>query len=271
MRLIERFSAGLFNPGQVVYFHNDKKRITFLFFLLLVLLYAIPNIIYSITMYDLDYSEKVEIRETFERGEELPFLIRNGELLKYSTDSKDHYIIDYPVLSMTKIVFTVNDKIELADDRDLNLVAFMRDGVYLYSPITKYKLLSYSEFDLEGINLSLAKKDNTQFWDHMFRIIDEVLDIYKTPVLISYNILLILSNCLQIVLFSAFMTFISRFGITNSIKFGKHWQMNIYLMSPFVIGSLLSTLFGISIIYYIGLFITFIYSIGINQDSKIGG
>ncbi|MDD4000926.1 MAG: hypothetical protein PHX62_08575, partial [Bacilli bacterium] len=44
------------------------------------------------------------------------------------------------------------------------------------------------------------------------------------------------------------------------VKFGELFQLMIYALTPYVVGQLLSSLFGFVLIAYVGMFMTVIYA-----------
>lgn len=285
MRFIDRIVSGLFNPSQINNYREDKKSFTFLYFIFLLLLYILPSAILIVSNYGLDFKKESNIKNSFENSEVIPYYIESN-VLKYNQSisnlDKEYYKIDIDNLiiifsskDITELEFNFYDKNAKESgiyiDMEKTPIVFSSDGVYLVSPVGASNMMTYNEYNFEGLDFSLAHTNDKAFWNQAFSVINLIMDDYKSLYIFTSYFALIINGMMSIGLFSVCITFFLRMSINNRISFSKHWQMMIYTMTPYVLGSVLASLFGILIIYYIGVFLTIVNSFRMGQLPKQGG
>src|SRR5690554_5631196 len=87
LQFLKRFSNSLFAPKEIINYKNDKWYIKLLFFLILVFLLSVPQVVLSLQQDEMSYEEKKEIRLNFQGEDDIPFEIINGVLIHDSNDS----------------------------------------------------------------------------------------------------------------------------------------------------------------------------------------
>ena len=285
MKFIDRILSGLFYPSEIMSYREDKKSFTFLYFIFLLLLYIIPSGILIFTNYGLDYKDESNIKSCFENSEIIPYYIESN-VLKYddsiSSEEKYYYqvkIDDIMIYFSSKDISELDFRI-IDNEKEENIIyidlentnyIFSSDGVYLISPIGISNIMIYNDYDFNGLNFSLAKSKDNDFWNKAFGILNVVMDEYKSLYIGVSYIRLVFDGVISIGLFSLCITFFLRMSVNNRISFSKHWQMIIYAMTPYVLCYVIASFFGILIIYYIGVFLTIINSFRTGQLPKQGG
>lgn len=270
MRLFRRFSNGLFNPIEVNNYINDKKIFTILFYFLLVILISIPQTIYSLSSPALSYEDKTIIREAFYRDVEgIPFVITSNILFHKEHDTE--YVYEKALSSEVLVVIKTNVDNETYLDFPI-VIEISRTGVFLHQYSLKRLLFSYNEYEeLRNIDLGKAYENDRVFWETVFEIVEKEIDSQKTASQIIDVIAIIISEGLYICILSFVLALFNRRTDRRGMKFSKLWQMVIYLMVPYAFGSILSELFGIGILYYVGLVWSMINVVRFAQTTIIRG
>ncbi|MBQ4061117.1 MAG: hypothetical protein IJD46_03735, partial [Bacilli bacterium] len=189
---------------------------------------------------------------------------------------KDYYKVEFGnyIVYFSTLDDINNLKDESASGLDFiekQIILFYKDGIYQYTPISISKLLSYENEAFEGLDFREAKVEDEGFWKQVFGLINDLLAYNKSSHITRVIISLIFQGFLSIGLFSACITFFLRMSVNNRISYSKHFQMMIYIMTPFVLLSAISSLFNILLIYYVGVFITIINSFRTGQLPYGGG
>jgi len=275
MKLIDRFMCGLFKPSEVMSFREDKKSFTFLYFIFLVILFLLPSAILLSLDYGLSFEMRSDIKKGFEESEVIPYVIESDKLVfddSVASSENNFYTVEINeiLVYFTSIDFE-NEIIGIEIDLEKTQVLFATEGIYLLTPIGISNVLKYNEYSFNGLQFSLAKEKDDVFWTHAFSVLNKITDNYKTEYFLVSYFQLILSSMMSIGLFSVVITFFLRMSVINRISFSKHWQMMIYIMTPYVLGNLLASLFGVLALYYIGMFITILYSFKTGQRPYQGG
>ena len=107
--------------------------------------------------------------------------------------------------------------------------------------------------------------------DQLFDTFSEVEKTYHSFYVLFSVITIILKSLGSLLLFLLFITLINRISAQNIYSFGDHLKLMIYYVTPFAFGVVFATLFDIVLLEYIGLIITFVYSLRINQINYTGG
>ena len=152
MKILKRLMDGLFSPGKIYYYKDDKKILTIIYFFVLVLIYAIPMTISVIYSSSLSTNFMEEIRIAFKMSEVVPYKIENNKLC--FIDDGENIEKSYYVVSTTNydIYFssskTLPDTINNASSLYITKtrVLFTLDGVYEYG---RYQTLlaSYDKYN----------------------------------------------------------------------------------------------------------------------------
>ena len=270
MKLFNRFISGLIYPRDITSFENDKRGFTFLYFIFLVILMIIPSIISVSMSYDLDYETEVEIKKSFVFGEYIPYEIKDNKLVIKDEITDTINCIEY---SNYNIFFSINPSFTVpAEYINETNILFFEDGIYLCTPVASTKIIEYKDYQaFEGLDFTLARSGDDSFWNQAYNLLNDIFNTYRGLFITISIIVIVIQSVLIIVIGSLLLTAFGRFGQANYFSFIKHWQIMIYVMTPLVVGDLFATLFSVRLFYYIGLFMTLIYSFGINQDPNRGG
>ena len=272
MGLLKRLGDSLFNPSEVLQYRVDKKIVTFCYFMLLCLLLMIPNFIKFFTDTTFfTYEVKTNIRYDFFNQNEIPYEIENGKLKFTGENEKTQYALDLETYNLT-IVFTSQDKIIETDDMHQTIIVCGRDKVSIKASFSSFDIFSYSDYPvMEGIDFKKITTSDRVFWDQLFDTFSEVEKTYHSFYVLFSVITIILKSLGSLLLFLLFITLINRISAQNIYSFGDHLKLMIYYVTPFAFGVVFATLFDIVLLEYIGLIITFVYSLRINQINYTGG
>lgn len=272
MVLIKRLGDSLFSPKEVLQYRVDKKIITFCYFLLLAVLLMIPNFIkfFSDTTF-FTYEVKTNIRYDAFNQEEIPYEIENGKLKFTGESEKSQYFINLDTYEVT-VVFTTQGTVIENDDMYRTLIICGRDGIILKNRVSSVNVCRYSDYDvMEGLDFKYATTSDRVFWEQMFDALTQIEKNYHSFYVTAEVLFIIIKSIGTLFLFILFITFINRISAQNIYSFSDHLKLMIYYSTAFVFGVIFATLFSIVLIEYIGLIITFIYSLRINQIDFTGG
>lgn len=269
MKIFSRMKDSIFSPNMIYTFKNDKKIFTTLYYFILVILLMIPSLIIIAFNSDIDYTTRVEIRKAFLISEEIPFKISNNTLVATKEGVKEYYNVSYGTI---EIFFSDSEEFNLPSEYlNTSNILIGKDGIYIATPVANMMITSYQDFSsFEGLDFTKAKSYDQDFWNKAYDVITLVYSKFKPAIIITSIVLMFFQASFTLLIFSLILTLFARFGDANFLSFAKHWQLMIYTLSAFVIGNMLSILFGIRLFYYIGLIVSLIYSFGINQNSIIG-
>lgn len=272
MGIFRRISDGLCNPSNVLQYRTDRKLMTLLMFFVLALVLMIPNFIEFFAEPELiGYDEKVEIRNGFFNREEIPYKIIGDKLLFSGTREQTQYYVNLDNLNAT-VCFTTQEEIILTEDMNTAIIMFKEDAISLKMYLYEIEIAKYSDYQyFEGLDFTKANDNNRDFWQACFKAIDEVMDNYHSLINSVLIVLIITKALFTVLILSLLLTLINRLGSRNIYTFGVHWKLMIYYFTPFAFGICLATLFNMGLFEYLGLFLTFIYSMKINQINFTGG
>lgn len=259
--MFRRFRDGLFAPSQIINYKNDNWLLTILFFILLVIISTLPNLIYATQWGTFNYEEQMLYRNEY-KLEELPFEIEDYKLNHKNNDYD--YIYKKTVANSHNIVVTVSGK-DYSFDNSLPTIVITRDSVlYKYNTSRVKELFSYTDYkELENLDLELVKTGDYFLWSKIFTVVNQEMKIIR-PMYIFINLVKIIFYAfIELVGFSLLLTVLQKFSLVD-VSFLKLYKLIIYAMSPYVIGQVLYSLYGLNLFVIIGLIMTYIYS------SKIG-
>lgn len=272
MILLRRLGDSLFSPKEVLQYRIDKKIITFIYFLLLGLLLIIPNFIsfFSDTSF-FTYEVRKNIRYDVFNQEEVPYEIENYRLVFTGTSEKSQYVVNLSTYEIT-LVFTTQDSIVTEDSMYSNIIIFGKDDIELKNRFNSFKIASYNEYDvLNGLDFKKLNTSDRLFWEQTFDFLSQ-LEVKYHSLYVTIGVLFIIFRSLgTLFIFILFITLINRISAQNIYSFSDHLKLMIYYSTPFVFGVIFATLFDFVLIEYVGLIITFIYSLRINHIEITGG
>ena len=271
MNFINTITDSLFSPSRLGQYVNDKKIKTFFYFLVLAIIFVIPNILVSFTLGDITYNTKVDIRNELRHDtENLPFVIHNGMLY---TD-KSNIVYETKIASNISIYIGLEERAPIAENGSNHIyISFLSDGVYVDNSIIGMNLFKYSDYEeLEGLDFNGAINDDNEFWDVIFGVSQKYIDNFKLFLRIGYVGYAFFQGIITILIWSLLITLFNRVGGQYNLSFSKHWKLDVYGMTGFVLGSVLASLFSLGILYYIGLILSLIVcNIGTHNNLYRGG
>ena len=272
MGFLNRISDSLFSPSEVLKYRVDKKIVTFFYFVFLGILLMIPNLILFLGNSQVfDYETKTNIRFDAYNQNNIPYKIENNKLVFTGTNEQTEYFINLDTYEAT-LVFTTQESIVTSEDMYRTIIVFDTYSIYLRTSIGKIEIGKYSDYnEIEGIDFNKITTNDKGFWNQVSIFLAQVEDNYHSIIISSTILIIILRSFGTLVLFTLFITILNRISALNIYSFGDHFKLMVYYVTPFVIGIVLSRLFQVTIIEYIGLIVTFIYSLRINQINFKGG
>lgn len=264
MGLFKRLSTSMFAPREAINFRRDKWYVVMLYFIILLVITIMPLLTIFFQKELITYDVQQQVKNVFS-GENIPFTISDKLLVHKTNDNSFVYTKEFE--NGINVVITTKDELKLEELSSINIV-FHHDGVYLQQALFKYKLFLYGDYSsLANIDLAKASEyNNTQFWNEIFTVIEAELKEYR-PFIRLFSILSYLfENALNLIFISLIFAFIQSFGLSRIIKFSELWKICIYLMAPFVMGSVLYLLFSNILLYYAGFFMSATYVFIISKN-----
>lgn len=270
MKLIRRMSSGLFSPQEIVNYQKDSRWFTTLFLIILVLLMAIPSLLTINKTSNFGYEEKLSLREDFYRdGVEIPFYIKHGQLFHDTGDTEYLYS---KTLKNGILVKVTTKELSQIEQSTIPAILFTKNGVLFNYTVYTDILLSYADYPtLENLDFSGAYQNDEAFWGVILPIISAKLADYKPYMTIANVLVAIIGTLGSIVIWSLITTVFQKMNVGSRVKFSKLWQLMIYIMVPYVLGNLLSSLFGFVLLYYIGFILMVVNSAKLGQTIITGG
>lgn len=258
--MFERFKASLFQPNKIKYYQDDPKWITTIYFLLLVLITIIPSLILIFTADGLGYYDKRIIRDVF-RNEEIPYQIVDNQLVKTIPSNEDYFEVH--MNDNLLIVFTEEESFP-SDSSIFTTsikIVFTKYNVYYSQSLLQMELLKYQDYEyLKNLDFSGAYQDNPDFWNNIFPIINDKLEMFATGTMISNVIIIILATIISMIIFSLMIAFFQKPRFLGEVKYSKLWKLSIYLLTPYILISLFGELYSLPILSLVGGFVTIIYA-----------
>ncbi|HQD92281.1 MAG: DUF1189 family protein [Acholeplasmataceae bacterium] len=260
MELFRRFSSGLFSPRSIGAYINDRKLLTFLYFIILLFISILPQTIEISRMNRIPYQSQQEIREFFKTKEEIPFKVENNKLVSLQSDVK---IKSYLLSNQILVVFSLEENINVGMR---NAIVFGQNGVYFQVSTFRQTLFLYSEYqEFESLDFRNAKINNDVFWNDIFKVANieyqKVLTYIKPGLILGLLIL----NSISILFFSLLLALFQR-STLPTYRFSQVWKLAIYCSVPYVFGVVLSELFNFSLFSLLGLILMIIYGVISSQS-----
>ncbi len=265
--MFKRLSNSLLSPKEVAKYYHEPFIKTFVLLLILVVLFMVPIVLNLTTSNFLTYQNKEEIKAAFLK-EEVPFKIEDGILKNVNGDSEKVYINSN--YSLYKIVFTENiDNYQWS--MDSILIVFCNDGVYGKMAIASKQFFKFSDSEYFK-NLDFSNPDIFQdfdFWNNTFSVIQKLIDDSKVVYIAIYTCYYIIYSFIWLFVLALIVTMFSKFRIMGALKFWDLYKISIYSLTPFVICSVFSSLFGVGLLIYVGYIVSAIYNgITVNEVLK---
>ena len=272
MGFFNRLGNSLFCPSQVLQYRVDKKIVTFFYFMFLCVLLMIPSFISLCGNNRLfTYETKTNIRMDCFNKDEIPYIIENGKLTFAGTNEKNAYFINLDTFELT-LLFTTQEKVVVSEEMYRTIVLFDQTSIFIKTTVGRIEIAKYIDYDdMEGLDLRNLTQNNSVFWDQVAKCLTQVENNYRGVIISSMIAMIVIRSVGTLLLFILFITIINRISALNIYSFGNHFKLMVYYVTPFVMGTVFAKLFQIVLIEYIGLIVTFIYSLKINKISIGGG
>ena len=272
MGFFNRLGDSLFSPSQVLQYRVDKKIVTFFYFMFLCVLLMIPSFISLCGNNRLfTYETKTNIRMDCFNKDEIPYIIENGKLTFAGTNEKNAYFINLDSFELT-LLFTTQEKVVVSEEMYRTIVLFDQTSIFIKTTVGRIEIAKYIDYDdMEGLDLKNLTQNNSVFWDQVTKCLTQVENNYRGVIISSMIAMIVIRSVGTLLLFILFITIINRISALNIYSFGNHFKLMVYYVTPFVVGTVFAKLFQIVLIEYIGLIVTFIYSLKINKISIGGG
>jgi len=257
--VFKRFKTSLFEPNNLAGLVNDSSLMTFLYYVLLLILSIIPAFILIFSSLGLSYDEKLSIRNDF-KGVEIPYEIVDYQLVKKVNDENNYH--KYKVNETFYVIFT-DSKIE-----DLKYQVFFETVIIFTKDRVVYEELLYNRMELlykDNLNLKEldfagATNNELEFWDTVFAIVNSILEQNSSKYKIVNAFAMIIYANILLILYSLIITLFQYFKVKHIVSFGKFWKVAIYAMTPFVLLTLFGDLFNFQVLSIIGIIISYFYS-----------
>lgn len=253
--MFKRLRDALFSPSSLANYKKDKWWMTTLFFLMLVLISTLPSILYYLTPTKLTESDSLVIRKSFE-GLELPFKIVDGILIKSPSSTED--TVTVLVADYYMIIITTNEEYEMDTVHPIFMIG--KTKVTKIEDKKEKVIFEYRDYpELNNFLFNKLSKGQYMDWDIVYSIINTELKLSNNIVafvgigqelLVSFFTYLILSLLLVLV---------NRMSFAN-IDFKSGWKLLIYCFAPYAFGELFAGLYGISILSFVGILFTVVFS-----------
>ena len=257
--MFSRFKISLFQPSRIANFQNDTKLTTMLYYFLLVLLATIPSIILIFSTSGLSYESRNFIRNEL-RDVEIPYEIVDYKLIKKEVNTKE--ILEIELSETMVAIFTdkLASEVELNPFRLETLFIFSSEEFIFYASPFETIHIKYEEYDIKELDFIGATNNENEFWGVVFPIANEVMIEFAPRNRIINTIILFIVSGVSLLFFSLLIAFLQRVRLISTFKFGKIWQLTIYTMTPYIILTLLSELYGIGILSMIGVMISYFHA-----------
>lgn len=257
--MFKRFRSGLFFPSEIINYRFEKKIITILYLLILVILSALPSFIILFGDDTLSYADKKVIRDAF-RNEDVPYKIANYQLLYTGTTAEELFVVE---LTDTLNVILTSEAEFNEEISPFSVDAFIiltKEKVIYQRSLTKIELFNYSDYsNLENFDFSGAISDDYDFWFDVFPIVNQQLERFSLLLNLVNLAGLFLVSLFSLLILGLIITFFQKLFIPY-LNFGSVFQLMIYVLTPYVIGQLLASLFGFALLSFVGIIMTVIYA-----------
>lgn len=283
-----RFRDSILKPSKIVEYIDNKKK-TILYFIIMVLLFILPNLVYIIYIGGISNSEIVAVVDSVSE-EKIEYQILDNNLIYTGTNSENSVkVVNSSSISLvfTELASSASDSDFTAQikalDKDVKnklsslLIIFTSDGIVggvnARNIFSFNELASYEEIATGNLNFNQISELAVQ--NEFTRIIRSVYEKYK-PLIMGISIPALLINgilsLLMMLLFTSFITYF--FNRNLQIKFGVILRIAIYAFTPFVLATTISLGDYMSFLSMAGMLVSFVYlmiALSTYNLKKVGG
>ena len=266
--MYRRYKTSILNPSRIPLCIN-KKIISVLYFLILGIIYILPNLIYVVSTGGIDNSYFVEIVDEL-RGEEINYVLMDntltnvnmlGDVESFSTDTLQITFTAISDQQLEQDVSSIYKEICSLSKASIKLLFTEKRVIGLFDYqgiIVDFDLGTYEEFNVGNINI---KNTNNQIELNNFsRLLHSIHDKYKTLIILVTIPSLLLGGFVALaltLLIPSFVLYIFNRGLR--VKFGTIYHMSIYAFTIYILGSTLLYMFGATYITLLLEIVSFIY------------
>ncbi len=268
--MYKRYKAAILKPSSIPLYIN-KKLISTLYFLLLGLIYILPNLIYVVSTGGIDNSYFINIVDTI-RGEEVNYKVIDNtlsgvdinnvaEIKSFSTESIQISFTPITEGMLEGDLSQVYKEISSFSDAQIKLVLTEKSVIGLFDYqgfLLDINLGTYTEFNIGDINLSNTNSEVEL--NNFSKLLHGIHDKYKTIIiLVTIPSLIIggLAGLALTLLIPSFVLYIFNRGF--GVKFGKIYHMSIYAFTIYILASTVLFMYVTSLITLIFEIISFVY------------
>lgn len=240
--MLQRFKASLSQPKSLFSYKDDRKRIVFLYVLILLIISMIPHLILQVTQGTFDHYEMITVEQSFQTDVmNKDNIINNGVM--YSNETFD--------TMLNFFVFTNDDTIETF----YMVVFFGETHIQLKLGDDVIEEVSYMDV-LPQYDFSDDTLENASV---LMRVIQTFLN--NSAVVTGLTLTSIaLSFILDYVMITFFLVFIMQMNRqVQNIPFKTRFKLGFYMSTPYMLTSLILVLFGFGQLTFVSLFIAYIY------------
>lgn len=255
--------------------HIKSKTKTILYFLFLVILFVLPNIVFVFTTGGIDKTDINSIIESINSEDTIPYEIINNELV-YNGIGDEKAVLTKTNSTQISVLFTSLTDNELSKafssalttKTDLMsspiILIFSKNGISLGMGISSAtfssfkNLTTYEKINCDNLNFSTISTIDTQ--NKLSTIFLSLVEEYKSTLIALLVPGLIIGgiiNLLILIFIPTLICYIFNRGL--NIKFGIIFKLAIYSFTPFVFATLISLGNSGSILAMIFEFVSLIY------------
>ena len=257
--MFKRIKASLANPSSISLFRKDYIGLVLIYIFILCFIATLPTLISNVKQTNVSDNTKYEIRMALveNRDNVIKGSINDNTLT--ITEEHEGFIIgdQVAVLMPTDDI----DPVNFAGDRIYYVVKLNDHDVELYFIGNKIKTYTYTELELDGIDLEFLGIVDYKTRVTEFERIEKAYDkAYKDikPMLVTINVLAVLFRVLFLsLIFILICSLLSR-GV-KGLTFKEVFVITTYSFVMFIIGQIIDELYGLTICSYIGIFISLVY------------
>ena len=258
----------LFNPRSLQSFGKTKGWKVLVYFLVLVVIFALPDMINIIQINKVDYSTIADFQEAFSE-QEIPFIIEDNVLKGTEEDVKGK-LIHLPVYGVD-----LNFGSEIQDEgKEYLIVVLEEEKIVLttrLNPKVTFDIATYEELNINQLDFRDAiSSKNEAFWNKFTLVLNQLYNKYNVVIIalgLPFVTLSLGIALLLIITFTAFLVNLlnKRMGSTFRVVY----KITIVAYTPYVIGSILAIFFYLNFLNNVGSLLAVVYAlIRVNEYYK---
>lgn len=261
-----RFKNSILNPKMIAQYTNSKLK-TFGYFIFLLLIFTLPNILYVSFTGGIDNSYFVEMTNAYSKTETSLF-ITDSKL--YSLNPNEKYYVEseicgmyfFPYLEDTTREFLSKEIESMNVSVKVYELVFTRNGVIGIYTVNNVRifinLATYEEIGVETAKLSFD--DRVVVGNEFSGILYGVYNKYKTLVTICSIPTILIGGAVSLLMMLLIPTLILYlFNRPLKVKYGKIYHMGIYAFTIFVFANVITLFISSQLLLILCQLISFFY------------